>query len=128
MKITLNDPQVETFYCPIKKHRGKALLNCPKCEHYPCHALRVQDIKYLNDNLEHSAEWFEKVRKGKMIIIEKADGTLEKRDKLNLDNPTETELRDVEKVYVANKCYEKKVRLVKQAERQTTTKPAKKKG
>ena len=124
-KIKLDNPERETFYCPIKKHRGKALLNCPNCEQYPCSALRVQDFKYLEDNLKHEYEWLEKVR-GKMVIVEKEDGTLEKKGNFNIDNPTEKELKGVSKVYVANKCYEKKIKLV--PIRQKVEKPVKKGG
>jgi hypothetical protein len=125
MKIKLDNPERETFYCPIKKHRGKALLNCPNCEHYPCSVLRVQDFKYLEDNLKHEYEWLEKVR-DKMVIVEKEDGTLEKREKFNVTDPTEKELKGVAKVYVASKCYEKKVKLT--PIREKVEKPVKKGG
>lgn len=110
MKIELEDP-AKAFYCPIKRQRGKALLNCPACQHYPCSALRVQDTQYLNNNLEHESAWLER-RRGKMVIVEKEDGTLEKREKFNVQSPTEKDLKNVARVYVANKCYEKQIKLV----------------
>lgn len=110
MKISLNDPE-KSFYCPIKKHRGKALLNCPNCDHYPCDALRPEDFKYLWDNLTHESEWLERI-KGKMYILEKEDGTLVKKDAFNVTAPSEKDLKGVAKVYVCSKCYEKQVKLV----------------
>jgi hypothetical protein len=111
MKIALNDPE-KSFYCPIKKHRGKALLNCPNCDHYPCDALRPEDIKYLQANLPHESEWLEKIRGKKMFIIEKEDGTLIKKDKFDVKNPTEKDLKGIDKVYECSKCYQKQVKLV----------------
>ena len=61
-----------------------------------------------------------------MIIIEKEDGTLEKREKFNVTDPTEKDLKGVAKVYVASKCYEKQVKLT--PIRQKVEKPVKKGG
>ena len=114
MKINLNNPALDSFYCPIKKQMGKSLLNCPKCKHFPCTALRVQDMTYLEDNFKHDKTRLERMKGVKMVIVEKTEGVckLEKRDKFDIDNPTEEDLKGVSKVYVASKCYEKKIKLV----------------
>jgi hypothetical protein len=47
-----------------------------------------------------------------MFIIEKEDGTLIKKDKFDVKNPTEKDLKGIDKVYECSKCYQKQVKLV----------------
>ena len=110
MKAKINDPN-KSFYCPIKQHGGKALINCPACKKYPCTALEVQHIHWLNANVPNESYKWIRIR-GKMVIIEKTDGTLKVEDKFDLNNPSEKQLKDVHRVHYVTKTYEKKVTLV----------------